>query len=59
MPCGRRRTVSVAPAVLRQAAEWLVRMDDEPDAAAQDAFRAWLNSDPAHVQAVQALQGSL
>lgn len=51
--------MSVAPAVLRQAAEWLVRMDDEPDAAAQDAFRAWLNSDPAHVQAVQALQGSL
>lgn len=51
--------MSVASAVLHQAAQWLVRMDDEPDAAEQEAFRAWLNSDPAHVQAVQALQGSL
>ncbi|MEE1922528.1 FecR family protein [Pseudomonas sp. 148P] len=51
--------MSVSPAVLHQAAEWLVRMDDEPDAAAREAFRAWLAADPAHVQAVQALQGSL
>ncbi|MHA6197391.1 FecR family protein [Pseudomonas wadenswilerensis] len=51
--------MSVSPAVLHQAAEWLVRMDDEPDAAAREAFRAWLAADPAHVQAVEALQGSL
>lgn len=51
--------MSVAPEVLHQAAQWLVRMDDEPDAAEQAAFRDWLASDPAHAQAVQALQGSL
>lgn len=59
MPCGRGRAVSLSPTVLHQAAEWLVRMDDEPDAAAREAFRVWLESDPSHVQAVQALQGSL
>lgn len=59
MPCSRGRAVSVAPEVLHQAAQWLVRMDDEPDAAEQEAFRAWLASDPAHARAVQALQGSL
>ena len=51
--------MSVAPEVLHQAAQWLVRMDDEPDAAEQEAFRAWLASDPPHARAVQALQGSL
>ena len=51
--------MKASPAVLRQAAEWLVRLDDEPDAAAREAFRAWLGADPAHLQAVQALQGSL
>lgn len=51
--------MKASPAVLRQAAEWLVRLDDEPDAAAREAFRAWLSADPAHLQAVQALQGSL
>jgi len=51
--------VSVSPALLHQAAEWLVRMDDEPDAAAREAFRAWLAADPLHVQAVEVLQGSL
>jgi len=59
MPCRGRWPVSVAPAVLHQAAEWLVRLDDDTDAATQEAFRAWLAADPSHAQAVQALQGSL
>lgn len=59
MPRGRRCPVKPSPQVLKQAAEWLVRLDDAPDAAAREAFRNWLAADPAHLQAVEALQGSL
>ncbi len=59
MPRRRRCAVKLPAAVLRQAAKWLVRMDDEPDAEAREAFRVWLTADPAHLKAVQALQGSL
>ncbi len=59
MPRGWRCLVKPSAAVLKQAAEWLVRLDDEPDAADREAFRDWLSADPAHLQAVQALQGSL
>ena len=45
--------------LLQQAAEWLVRMDDEPSAAEREQFCAWLQADPAHLDAAQRLQGSL
>lgn len=51
--------MSVAPQVLREAAQWLVRLDGGASAAEQQAFRQWLAADPQHLHAVQALQGSL
>jgi len=45
--------------VLRQAAEWLVRLDHEGGAANEPAFRAWLAADPQHPQAIARLQGHL
>lgn len=53
--------MSTAPAstVMREAAQWLVRLDDDADADTQAAFTAWLAADPAHVDAVRRLQGSL
>ncbi|MCE5983086.1 FecR domain-containing protein [Pseudomonas wadenswilerensis] len=50
---------SPSAAVLREAAEWLVRLDDEPSAADQQAFGAWLAESDEHLDAVQRLQGSL
>ncbi|CAI8715522.1 MULTISPECIES: FecR domain-containing protein [Pseudomonas] len=50
---------SPSAAVLREAAEWLVRLDDEPSAADQQAFSAWLAEADEHLDAVQRLQGSL
>lgn len=51
--------MSVAPATLRQAAEWLVRLDDDASPADQQAFSAWLAANPEHQEAVRVLQGSL
>lgn len=45
--------------VLREAAEWLVRLDGDIDAAERNAFRAWLEADPEHLDAIERLQGSL
>ncbi|MDD2060733.1 FecR domain-containing protein [Pseudomonas sp. GD03860] len=45
--------------VLQEAAEWLVRLDGEVDANERNAFRAWLEADPEHVEAIERLQGSL
>lgn len=45
--------------LLRQAAEWLVRLDDQPSAQQQAEYRAWLAAAPEHQQAVSALQQSL
>ncbi|MDD1016399.1 FecR family protein [Pseudomonas rubra] len=50
---------SPSAAVLREAAQWLVRLDDEPSAAEQQAFSAWLAEADEHRDAVQRLQGSL
>ncbi|QBF26988.1 DUF4880 domain-containing protein [Pseudomonas tructae] len=50
---------SPGAAVLREAAQWLVRLDDEPSAADQQAFSAWLAESDEHRDAVQCLQGSL
>ncbi|MEE1888194.1 FecR family protein [Pseudomonas carassii] len=44
---------------LQAAAEWLVRLDDQPSAHEREAFRDWLAADPEHLEAVQQLQGSL
>lgn len=45
--------------LLREAAQWLVRLDGNASPAEQQAFRQWLAADPQHQQAVQALQGTL
>ncbi|WP_339547618.1 FecR family protein [Pseudomonas sp. RA_35y_Pfl2_P32] len=52
---------AIAPQVLRQAAEWLVRLDHGSDADAQteQQFRAWLAADPLHREAIARLQGHL
>jgi len=47
------------PAVLRQAAEWLVRLDHQGEGASEQAFRVWLAADPQHPQAIARLQGHL
>ena len=49
----------MTPTILRQAAEWLVRLDHQPDAASQQAFHAWLAADPQHPLAVARLPGHL
>lgn len=49
----------LSPDVLRQAAEWLVRLDHHADAATEQAFNAWLASDPRHPQGIARLQGHL
>lgn len=45
--------------VLQEAAEWLVRLDGDVDAALRNAFRDWLDADPEHLEAIERLQGSL
>lgn len=52
-------SASMPTAILRQAAEWLVRMDNRPDAECQRAFQAWLAAAPEHAAAVARLQGHL
>lgn len=49
----------LSPDVLRQAAEWLVHLDHHADAATEQAFNAWLASDPRHPQGIARLQGHL
>ncbi|MCS5514797.1 DUF4880 domain-containing protein [Pseudomonas qingdaonensis] len=51
--------MNLPAATLRKAAEWLVRLDDSASAGDQQAFEAWLASDPQHLEAVRQLQGSL
>ena len=52
---------AIAPQVMRQAAEWLVRLDHGSDADAQteQQFRAWLAADPQHHEAITRLQGHI
>ena len=45
--------------VMRQAAVWLVRLDDQPSDADQRAFNEWLALAPEHGNAIERLQGSL
>lgn len=51
--------MSVSPALLREAAQWLVRLDDQPTAQDREAFAAWLAAGPEHREAFQHLQGAL
>lgn len=44
-------------ALLNEAAEWLVRLDDEPQRQAE--FDAWCASDPRHAAAARSLTGML
>lgn len=43
----------------RQAAQWLVRLDYQPDADTLQAFADWLAADPLHAEAVARLRGHL
>ena len=45
--------------IMRQAAVWLVRLDDEPSAAEHRDFAEWLALSPEHRNAIERLQGSL
>lgn len=47
------------PHILREAAHWLVRLDDQPDEAERQAFAAWLAADPQHQLAYDSLLGTL
>lgn len=52
-------SVAVSASVLRQAAEWLVRLDNQTDAATRQAYHVWLTADPQHAAAIARLQGHL
>ncbi|AOA59724.1 FecR family protein [Acinetobacter larvae] len=45
--------------IAAQAAEWLVIMDDAPDADCQQRFAQWLAQDARHLQAIQRMQNLL
>lgn len=45
--------------VLREAAHWLVLLDNQNDAQLQAQFQAWLSAAPEHAAAVARLQGRL
>lgn len=49
----------MSAAVTREAAEWLVRLDNTTDEATRQAFQAWLAADPRHAAAIARLQGHL
>lgn len=48
-----------ADSVLREAARWLVLLDDEADVQLQAQFQAWISAAPEHAAAVARLQGRL
>ena len=52
-------TATLSPIALRQAAEWLVQLDLEPNQEQTQAFRAWLAADPQHPAALARLQARL
>ncbi|MFK0093238.1 FecR family protein [Pseudomonas sp. NPDC090592] len=49
----------MSPEVLHEAAEWLVRLDDQPSGRDREAFRAWLAQDSEHLEAFQRMQETL
>lgn len=46
-----------ANAIVKQAAQWLVMLDDQPEQYAQ--FEAWCRADPRHMAAARSLEGVL
>lgn len=52
-------TAAISPSALRQAAEWLVQLDLEPNQEQTQAFHAWLAADPQHPAALARLQARL
>lgn len=48
-----------ADSVLREAARWLVLLDDQADVQLQAQFQAWISAAPEHAAAVARLQGRL
>ena len=49
----------MSPEILHEAAEWLVRLDDQPSGRDREAFRAWLAQDTEHLEAFQRMQETL
>jgi transmembrane sensor len=49
----------VSPETLHEAAEWLVRLDDQPSGRDREAFRVWLSQDSEHLEAFQRMQETL
>lgn len=49
----------MSPEVLHEAAEWLVRLDDQPSGRDREAFQAWLAQDAEHLEAFQQMQETL
>jgi len=45
--------------ILREAAQWLVHLDNQADADLQEQFEAWLTAAPEHGAAIVRLQGRL
>lgn len=60
-PDGSPGETPIAPAVLEQAADWLLRLQDAPDdAGVRDGCRRWCRADPEHARAwgrVERLRG--
>ena len=49
----------MSPEILHEAAEWLVRLDDQPSGREREAFRVWLAQDSEHLEAFQRMQETL
>lgn len=49
----------MSPEILHEAAEWLVRLDDQPTGRDREAFRVWLSQDSEHLEAFQRMQETL
>lgn len=49
----------MSPEILHEAAEWLVRLDDQPSGRDREAFRVWLALDSEHLEAFQRMQETL
>jgi transmembrane sensor len=49
----------MSPEILHEAAEWLVRLDDQPSGREREAFRVWLAQDDEHLEAFQRMQETL
>ena len=46
------KTAEQAQRIAAQAAEWIVRLDDQPDEQTLKAYQTWLAQDPRHAEAI-------